>query len=176
MPLNPDMLLDALARMARPVTTDEAVAAFGGGTRGRSALAQAIAGTSDKKSRAYKTAMRNLQRYSAAEGRQRRTPKKLTPKITKAVQLRRAAERLRGPIEIRWLGPVIKISADERQRLDLDATLSDAELVEVRDHLARGDDQAAIDALADASLADYLGDIDADAIMNEANDLRISRG
>ena len=180
MPLDPSLLRSAFARTRRPVTADEADAAFGGGTRGRSALAQAIARTSDKKSRAYKAAMRNLQRYAAAEGKQRRTPKGgargLTPKITKAVQVRRAAERLRGPIMIRWVGPVIKVSDDERQRLDFDAELSDADLAEVREHLAAGDDQAAIEALAAASLANYLGDVGADATMSSATSFTISRG
>jgi hypothetical protein len=176
MPLDPSLLRSAFARTARPVTADEAISEFGGGARGRSALAQAIAGTSDKKSRAYKAAMRNLQRYSAAEGKQRRTPKKLTPQITKAVQMKRTAARLKGPITIRWTGPVIKVSDDERQRLDFDAELSDEDLAEVREHLEAGDDQAAIDALAAASLADYLGDVSADASMSSAVSLRISRG
>jgi hypothetical protein len=175
MPLDPSLLRSAFARTARPVTADQAVAEFGGGARGRSALAQAIAGTSDKKSSAYKAAMRNLQRYAAGEGKQRRTlGAKLRPKVTKAVQVKRAAARLKGPIKIRWTGPVIKVSDDERQRLDFDAELSDEDLAEVREHLEAGDDQAAVDALAALSLADYLGDVD--ATMSSAIRLEIARG
>lgn len=172
MPVDPSLLRQALAPTRRPVTADQALRAFDGD---RSALAQAIAGTSDKKSKAYKAAMRNLQRYAAGEGRQHRTPKQLAPRLTEAVQWRRTVERLTGPLHLRWAGPVIKISSDERQRLDFDAELSDDDLAEVRELLEGGDEQGAVDLLAALSLADYLGDTRADGVMTSAAGLRIIR-
>lgn len=172
MPVDPSLLRQALAPTRRPVTADQAVRAFKGD---RSALAQAIAGTSDKKSKAYKAALRNVQRYTAGEGREHRTPKKLLPKLTLAVQERRTAERLTGPLTLRWIGPVIKISSDTRQRFDFDATLSDEDLAEVRELLEAGEDQAAIDELAALSLADYLSSTAADGVMTSAAGLQVIR-
>jgi hypothetical protein len=131
------------------------VSAFGGGTRGRSALAQEMAGTRDKKSRAYKNAMRNLQRYTAAEGKQRRTPKVMTPKITRAVEKRRQkaiAERLKGPITVIWQDPIVRVSQDERERPDLEVNLTDDMLEDFRELLASGNERGALNALAEASL------------------------
>ena len=157
MALNPDLIRSAVGARARaPVTVDQAVTEFGGGTRGRSALAQAIARTSDKKSRAYKTAIRNLQRYSAAEGRQRRAPKTLTPRITRAVERQRereAAAKIRGPVTIIWQDPVVRVSQDERERQDIEVELSDDMLEDFREYLAAGNERGAVNALAEASLA-----------------------
>jgi hypothetical protein len=156
MALNPNLLRSALgARATAPVTVAEGVAAFGGGSRGRSALAQEMAGTRDKKSKAYKTAMRNLQRYMAAEGKQRRRPKTLTPRITRAVERRREralAERIRGPIQVIWQDPVVRVSQEERDRPDLEVSLSDDMLEDFREYLASGNERGALNALAVASL------------------------
>jgi hypothetical protein len=156
MALNPDLIRDAVGSRARaPATIDRAIAEFGGGTRGRSSLAQAMAGTSDKKSKAYKSAMRNIQRYTAAEGRQRRVPKKLLPRITREMERRRereAAANIKGPVTVIWQDPVIRVSEDERDRPDLEVRLSDDDLDEFREHLAAGDNRAAVNALAEASL------------------------
>lgn len=156
MALNPNLLRSAVgARVTAPVTAEEAVTAFGGGTRGRSALAQEMAGTTDKKSRAYKNAMRNLQRYMAAEGRQRRRPKITTPRITRAVERQRErqlAERIRGPITVIWQDPVIRVSQDERDRPDLEVNLPDDMLEDFREYLASGNERGALNALAEASL------------------------
>lgn len=156
MALNPNLLRSAVgARATAPVTAQEAVVAFGGGTAGRSALAQMIAGTKDKKSRAYKNAMRNLQRYTAAEGKQRRAPKVMTPKITRAVEKQRqkeTAERMRGPITVIWQDPTVRVSQDERERPDLEVNLTDDMLEDFREYLASGNERGALNALAEASL------------------------
>jgi hypothetical protein len=137
---------------------EEAITAFGGGTRGRSALAQEIAGTRDKKAKAYKTAMRNLQRYVAAEGRQRRRPKTMTPRITRAVERQRAratAERIRGPVTVIWQDPVVRVSREERDRPDIEVNLADEMLEDFREALAGGDERGALNALATASLESW---------------------
>jgi hypothetical protein len=178
MALDPSLLRDALARTVRPVSAEQAVAEFGGGARGRSALAQELAGTSDKKSRAYKTAMRNLQRYAASQGKQRRTMgAKLRPRITRAVQIKRAAARLKGPITVKWIAPTLVVSADpERSRPDFSVTLSDEQLDDVREHLASGDDQEAIDVLAAESMAVYLEDEIPIGEITSALRIEITRG
>ena len=176
MALDPFLLRNALAKLSRPIPAAEAEAVFGGGTAGRVALAQALAGTSDKKARAYKSAMRSLQRYGAAEGKQRRAMgAKMRPLITKAAQARRAAERLDRPITVRWKGPTIKVSSTVRQRPDVVVSLDPEQLEEVREALEANDDQAAIDALAEASLAAWFTYDRADALMTDAAGLSIRR-
>jgi hypothetical protein len=99
--------------------------------------------------------MRNLQRYTAAEGRQRRTPKKLIPRITRAVERRRereAAARIKGLVTVIWQDPVICVSQDERDRPDIEVRLPDDMLEEFREYLATGNERGAVNTLAEASL------------------------
>lgn len=157
MALNRSLLRSALnpRSAARPATAQEAIAAFGGGAKGRSALAQEIAGTTDKKSVAYKNAMRNIQRYTTAEGKQRRTPKRLTPRITRAVQQqreKRAAQRIKGPITVIWQHPEIRISDDVRDRPDIEEAIPEEMLSDFLEAVAEGNEREALQALAEATL------------------------
>jgi hypothetical protein len=174
MAIDPAKLRAALAPLRAPPTPAQAERAFGGGTAGRSALAQAIAGTTDKRSTAYRTAMRNLQRYGAGEGKQKRAMgDKLRPLIGQAMQAKRAADRLAQPITVRWRAPTIKVSADSRQRLDFDAELSAAALIETRALLEAGDEAGAMEAFAAASLAQYFGAARTDATITDVEGLTI---
>ncbi len=170
-------LRDALAPLRAPPSAATAERVFGGGAAGRSALAAAIAGTTDRKSKAYRSASRSLQRYAASEGKQRRTMgAAMAPRIAQAVQSKRAADKLAGPITVRFIAPTIKTSADARQRYDFDASLSAEDMEEVRQLLDEGDDDAAMEAFAAASLAAYWqGAAVADATIIDVERLIITR-
>jgi hypothetical protein len=78
------------------VSVQRAVELLGGGSRGKSALAQELAGTTDKRSRAYKSAQRSVNRWTTERGAQRRTPSGVNvQRIQAAGQRRELAERLR---------------------------------------------------------------------------------
>lgn len=137
----------------REVSVPEAIELYGGGAAGKSALAAELAGTADKKSRAYKSARRNIERYTAAEGRQRRNPKKVSVRISQAVSRHRmnaVAERLRGNIPFRLISPLARVSDDERYRHEISGVLSDAELEPVRDALHSGQESDVYTALDQA--------------------------
>jgi hypothetical protein len=173
--VNPTLLRNALAPTRRPYTPAQAERVFGGGAKGRSELAMALAGTTDKSSRAYKSARRNLERYAAAEGKQRRAMgDKLRPKINTAAQTRQAAAKLTGPIRVMWENPEIQVSSDRRQRPDLPAEISADRVAEIRELLEAGDERGATDLLVAASMADYMGSDRADMLMLDAEGLTIS--
>ena len=71
-----------------PTSVAGIVDLFGGGKQGNSALAVELSGTTDKSSKAYKAALRNVERYNAPAGRQQRTPNAATQE-----RLAKAAER-----------------------------------------------------------------------------------
>jgi hypothetical protein len=173
MALDPGQLRAALAPLRAPPSPAQAERAFGS----RAAFVAALAGTTDKKSKAYRSAARNVQRYGAGEGKQRRAMgEKMQAAIGQAVQAKRAADRLAQPIKVRWKGPTIKVSADSRRRLDFDAELSTADLAETRALLDAGDDEGAMQAFAAASLAAYFGAERADALITDAEGLTIRPG
>lgn len=159
--LKPSLIRDAIGvRMDRPATISDAVEAFGGGGRGRSAVAQVIAGTTDKKSTAYKTALRNVQRWTAPEGKQHRQPTKLMPKIrsklTTAVEKQRErqlASRLRGSLTVTWNTPLVHVSDEERERQDIQVRIPSSYLDEFREALEAGNEHRAVKALATATMA-----------------------
>lgn len=176
MALDPSQLRAALAPLRRPIGVAQAEREFGGGSAGRVALAQAIAGTTDKKSRAYKSAMRTLQRNVAGEGKQRRgLGQDFQAKIGKAVQTKRAASRLTGTLQVRWKAPTIRVSADARQRPDFSVSLEGEELAEVAQLLDAGDDEEAMEVFAAASLAAYFNAERSDARIIDAAGLTIRR-
>lgn len=162
MALKPSLIRNALGvRLGRPATVDEAVEALGGGARGRSAVAQRISGTTDKSSREYKNARRNVERWTTTTGRRQR-PTKLMPRIrsslTAAVEKQREqqlAERMRGPIVVTWHDPVVLVSEreGERDRPDIQEEVPDSYLEEFREAMGRGDEREAINAIARATLA-----------------------
>jgi hypothetical protein len=116
-----DQILTALGvPRGRTPPIDRLVEDFGGGSRGRSRLAIEISGSSDKKSKEYKAAMRNLQRYAAGAGKQQRRPKQMQTKLRGAwqkEQVRRTINELRGKtVRVSIIAPTIHVSGDWRQR------------------------------------------------------------
>lgn len=108
-------LRDALNGLAPPLTSfADALALFGGNKR---ALAGAIAGTDDRKSKAFKAAARNVERYARGE----RHPKTaMLAKIRAAgAPLARAATLARmrtDGVDVPWFAGIVAVSADERYR------------------------------------------------------------
>jgi hypothetical protein len=119
---------------------------------GTSGLAQELSGTSDKKSREYKSAMRNVNRYIAPEGKQRRAPSKATQtrlnELAKEKGMKPPAPtggvgiNLDGSIAVNGRG---KAYTRDRE-IDLEIAEEDWSLLE--DYAREGDEGAAWDLLA----------------------------
>ena len=106
-----------------PHSITEAIALFGGAARGKSAIAQELSGTSDKKDKAYKAALRNVERYYKAEqgaGGQGRKPSKAT--LAKLARINESRAKAGVKQQMRTQGASVKVSGyvrvsgDERYR------------------------------------------------------------
>lgn len=106
-----------------PHSITEAIALFGGGARGKSAIAQELSGTSDKKDKAYKAALRNVERYYKAErgeGGQGRKPSKAT--LAKLARINESQAKAGVKAQMRAQGASVKasgtvrVSENERER------------------------------------------------------------
>ena len=116
-------LATAQASAQAPANITEAIKMFGGGARGKSAIAQELAGTGDKKSKEYKAALRNVERYYKAEsgegGQGRRPRAAMQEKLRKLGEAQAKASvkqqmRAQGA-SVKTSGDV-KVSNDERYR------------------------------------------------------------
>ena len=88
--------MDRLQGEVGTVSIQRVVELLGGGSRGRSALAQQLAGTTDKRSREYKNAQRNVNRWTTERGAERRTPRGVNAQRIQATgQRRELGQRLR---------------------------------------------------------------------------------
>lgn len=106
-----------------PATVTEAIEMFGGGKRGTSALAVELAGTSDKKSNAYKAALRNVERYRKGEtgegGETRKPGKAMREKLARIgeEQAKAGVERqMRSQGASIEASGTVRVSEDERDR------------------------------------------------------------
>lgn len=84
-----ELELSRLEREMGPMGPREAVQSLGGGRAGRSALARELSGTSDRSSRAYKSALRNVDRWTTQSAGQRRTPSRASAQRVQNIGQRR---------------------------------------------------------------------------------------
>ncbi len=135
------------------VTLTDAVTQFGG----NSGLAQAIAGTTDKRDKAYKAALRNVQRYQAGAGKQQRTFN-LAHRVGARVQQAVGARQLRrSGVTATAANVHVKISDTSGTRSPGAQELTGNELGEALDLLDAGDPDAAGDVFAKAFTDAYGG-------------------
>ena len=106
-------IVTAQASTQAPGSIREAIYMAGGGAIGKSVIAQELAGTSNKSSKEYKAALRNVQRYYKAEegaGGQGRYPRaSMREKLQRIGQglARQSVER-----QMRSQGATVKTAAD----------------------------------------------------------------
>lgn len=96
-----------------PQSVTEAVALFGGGRRGASGLASALSGSTDKSSKEYKSALRNVERYmkgEAGQGGQARKPSAKT--LEKLAGIGKQAAEQSVSRQMRVQGATISLQGD----------------------------------------------------------------
>lgn len=106
-----------------PSNVTELITMFGGGARGKSAIAKELSGTNDKKDKAYKAALRNVERYYKAEqgaGGQGRRPSKARRELLNRIAESQARMSVKNQMRaqgasVKASGDV-KVSEDERYR------------------------------------------------------------
>lgn len=177
-------LAGAIATIQRePSTTVTDLANLMGGNP---ALAMALANTSNKKSAAYKSQLRNIQRYrkreAQAEG-QGRTPRKYSKDIERIAE--REAKRStsdevkRRGVTVTYDGRIIvspgsKKQDDRPDRYIRGVFIRGEWMAPVMDAVAAGDWTTAADAFQEAFLAEWAGL--QNAIMPEVNDMPMTIG
>jgi hypothetical protein len=172
-----DQILDGIGvSRGRTPSLEQLIELFGGGAKGRSRLAQEISGTKDKKSKEYKTAMRNLQRYTAGEGKQTRKPKQVQTKLRRAwlnEEALKTIESLHGKVvRVSLTAPKIHVSGDLRVRQMTRSEIIAPNVVDEFIDLARmGEHDRAIDALMEGWLDSY--GISTSGTIADASDLTI---
>lgn len=139
-----EALDSATGRTTIPSSVADIVKLFGGGSAGLSSLAQALSGSQDRTSKAYKAARRNLERYTAPEGKQRRTPSKDTReklaklaegKVNSDALAQMAARGVRVTVSGRVLVSPGGKRSDERER-DIDVVIAPEDVKPFTDEYA----------------------------------------
>lgn len=161
MPSRDEMYRQALNIPApnQRISITDAAAAFGGGQAGHAELAMTLAGTRDKKSRAYKSQYQNVRRWLIAEtgraGQRRTVSARSVPRVAEVMRrqaMARAADRLSRPFSYAKTGVIYGISDKKRQarfiREDVSQKdIDDAETGDFRELLREGRENEAFDAL-----------------------------
>ena len=166
-----------------PANVTEAAALYGGNP----GLAAAIAGTSDKSSKEYKAALRNVQRYrkaEAGEGGQGRRPsaavRDLLDKLGKQKAQASVDQQMRTQgASVNVTGDVIVSPGGKRPDVRYDKEMPDVylfpeDMAAILDKLDAGDHAGAADIFNQAFLSSY--GISAAAVITDVADMDITAG
>jgi len=130
---------------------------------GTSGLAQRLAGTSDKKSKEYKSSLRNVNRYIAPAGKQQRKPSAATQQRMNQIarEQKMKPPPPKGGVGVNLDGKIIVGGSPDKARdREIDLDIAEEDWARLQDAAIDGDEAAAWDVLADAYGVDYMEMVD----------------